>query len=52
MKLQSWVLHNGKVQDINTGKSINNGNVVTTTIVNLNLKPYQSCLWVGEREIS
>ena len=48
MKLQSWDPHTGKVHNLTTKEITNNGTVDSATIGRLNLKPFQSCFWVGE----
>ena len=48
MKLQKWDPHTGKVQNLITKNISNNGIGDAATMGDLNLKPYQSCFWIGE----
>ncbi len=47
MKLQSWDPHTGEIANIKNNENINSKTIKKSTVANLNLKPFQSCFWVG-----
>ncbi len=48
MKLQSWDPHTGNITNIKSNTNIDSKTLKKSTGANLNLKPFQSCFWVGE----
>lgn len=49
MKLQSWDPHTGKIQGLITENIFTDDTQMAKTNGTLNLKPYHSCFWVGEK---
>jgi hypothetical protein len=49
MKLQKWDPHTGSIQDLITENISSDKARLSTTKGTLNLKPYQSCFWIGNR---
>lgn len=48
LKLQCWDPHTGNISNI-LNNNFSSKTLSKSTVVNLNLKPFQSCFWVGER---
>ena len=49
MKLQSWDPHTGNITNIKSKNNIDSNTLKKSTGANLNLKPFQSCFWIGNR---
>jgi hypothetical protein len=48
MKLQSWNPHTGNITKIKSHNNFDSKTLKKSTVANLDLKPFQSCFWVGK----